>query len=392
MSLRHRERTVHERSFGVVRRKVPVEQAVLHVVFPLEAYWRRVSYIGEDGVNHEGLIYPSFSDIVFPANYKIEMTDRTARDTFLIHYANGFAPCPICGRGISAHLENYKVKIARGIKAFTHEAAYEIVAMALSQELAKRMKAHIGARHKYFFKRLGRERIQIVRYVGAGQVVVVDSMITTYACPRDGAKKLYGVYGVLDHLVSLHENTDITSKILQQINDIQRTAKLVLGLPREQVPILGAYRNTFTYPLVNRKSDLKPRLLLYRRIRQWLSMRIIEHRDGVDLVLTASIPRPVRMIYHYPIFRYIPHVIAYKLDPDKYTSFMEDSINVLKRHGYGVERLEALYELVTGTLAYTSIEPKHAYNISLDLLADTRKAIDALGKRLSIFLGRKVVG
>lgn len=387
-----RDKVVYEKRYGYIEKK-KIEQAILHVLFPLEAYWRNIKIrlkVDDKIVNREGQIYPSFSDIVFTADYKVEMINPDEGNKFLIHNARGYVTCPICGKNIIAKLEDHVYETRNKVRKFTHEVAYEIAIMALAKGLAARMKRHIEAKHNYLFKRLSREEILIVRYIGAGQEVIFPARITTYRCQYGDGDRLYGVYGILDHIVTHHENTGKAREIAEYINTLTDTTKKIFGLGRDKVPILGAHRNTFWYILDPRGSD-HFRVLYRARIKPWLYMELTEGRKGVNLSIVASIPRPMRMIYHYPIFRYVPHVIAYKANPEAYIGFMERTKLVLKRKGYKTENIEKIVELITGTLTYTRIEPRNAFSVDLSMLEELRKAIEDVGETARLFLSRKVV-
>jgi len=383
--------TVYERKYGAVRRSVPIDQTILHILFPLEAYWRNVTIkmkVGEKIVNKEGQIYPSFSDIVFPANYKIEMIDTEKRDRFLIHNARGYVPCPVCGRSIVAVLENYEYRTASEIKWFTPEVAYEIVAMALSKELSARIKSHIQARHNYFFKKTGETLVTIVRFTGKGYVAF-DAKISTYQCPHDNKSRIIGVYGILDHIVTNHEHVDKSKEVLEYLNKLIETTSKIFSLGKENIPILGAYRNMFSYTLTEKGSGRdKVRVLAKTWFKPWLRGEVVEKYDRVELVFYTSIPRPIRMIYHYPLFRYVPHVLAYKIDPKRYVGFMERAMDQLDRYGYTTKKLEAMLELVTGAFAYSKIEPKNAFEIDLAMLEDLRRTAERVGSIARVFLSR----
>jgi len=379
---------IHERRYGVVRRSVPVDQAVLHILFPLEAYWRNVTIrkkVGEKIVNLEGQVYPSFSDIVFPADFKIEMVDAEQRNKFLIHHARGYAPCPVCGRGIVAVLENYEYTTASRVKRFMPEVAYEIVASALAKELSARMKAHIQFKHKYFFSKIGETPVIIVRFTG-GQYVTFEAKISEYRCPHDNKSDIVGVYGILDHLVTHHEHTDKAREVLEFINRLADTTSKIFGLKKEDIPILGAYRNVFTYTLVDRGSgENRVKVLAKAWFKPWLRAEVVERRDDVRLVVYASIPRPIRMIYHYPLFRYVPHVLAYKIDSRKYIDFIERARDRLDRLRYPTRRLDAMLELVTGAFAYSKVEPRNAFEIDLDTLENLRRIVEKVGEVVKVF-------
>jgi hypothetical protein len=386
------ENLVYEKKYGYIPKETPVERAVLHVLFPLEVYWRNVTIkvkIGEKIVNKEGQVYPSFSDVVFPADYRIEMVSEKK---FLISHARGYVTCPICGRNIMAKLENYEYETKNEIEKFTSEVAYEIVIMALAKELAARLKRHIEAVHGYNFKKSGRETVMITRYVGRGQEVVIQAPITTYKCPYDTKGGIYGVYGILDHLVTHHENTAKAKDVIAYLDNLVETTRKVLGLGKDKVPLIGAYRNTFYYVLDRRGAGRKTyRVIDWVWFKPWLYMKAVETASSVNLIVTASIPRPMRMIYHYPIFRYVPHVLAYKINPGYYMRFMERVKRRLRSRGYSTENLEKMVELVTGSLAYTKITPRSAFTIDLDTLENLRQAIEDVGETARVFLSKRVV-
>ena len=386
------EEAVFEKKYGYVRRSVPVEQATLHILFPLEVYWRNVTFkqkIGERIVNKEGQIYPSFSDIVFPAEYKIEMTDAEKRDKFMIHYARGYVPCPVCGAGVIAKIDNYEIATSNPIKRFTPEVAYEIVVTALSKELAARMKAHVESKHGFKFARVGKERITIVRYTG-GEYVMFDTEITTYRCPADGQARILGVYGILDHLVNNHVNTDKTAEVRKFLDNLASTTLKIFGLGKDRIPILGAYRSVFDYRLSERGSGVDTvRVLAKTWFKPWLHAEVVERKDSVDMRIYASIPRPMRMIYHYPIYRYAPPVLSYKSNPNNFMNFVERAEDALRRRGYSTDALEAIVDLVTGPLARTKITPRNAFEIDLETLEDLRAAVDKVGDLARVFLAKE---
>lgn len=378
---------VYERKYGYVRWEVPVEQAIFHVVFPLEAYWRKVTVkqkIGEQIVNLEGLIHPSFSDVVFPADYKIEMVGSNNRE-FLIHHARGYVPCPVCGKGIVTRLENYRITTAEPVSSFTPETAYEIVIMALSKELSARMKTHIESAHNFRFSRLGKEKVLIVRYTGRGYVTF-DTDVTVYRCPHDD-QKLYGVFGILEHVVYNHSEVNKTAEVSKFVERLGETTFKIFGLGKDKIPIFGAYRNVFVYKL----SDVSPKndgveVLAKTWFKPWLRAEVVEKKNAVLLKVYANIPRPVRMVYHYPIYRYVPLVLAYKSNPDNFVDFVERAERALKKRRYQTDALEAIVDLVTGPLAMTNLSPKNAFEVDMATLENLRTAVDKVGEMARVFL------
>lgn len=385
------EETVYEKKYGFVRRSVPTDEAILHVLFPLEVYWRNVSIkqkIGEKIVNREGQIYPSFSDVVFPADYKIEMVDTENRNKFLIHQARGYVPCPICGKSIVARLENYEQTTGSKVRRFTPEVAYEIVTSALSKELSARVKSHIQYTHNYTFKKLHDETVMIVRFTG-NQYVTFDAKIAVFQCDKDREAGIMGVYGILDHIVTHHEHVDKAREVLEYLGKLAETTKKIFGLGKENIPILGAYRSTFKYTLAERGyGDDEVRVLNQTWFKPWLRGEVIEKRGKVDMMFYMSIPRPLRMIYHYPLFRYVPHALAYKINPKQYIWFMESTAERLKKRGYPTKNVDAMLELVSGAFAYSKLEPRNAFEVDLKTLENLREVIDRVGTTARIFLER----
>ena len=380
------ERPAHERKYGYVPKKTDVEKAVLHVLFPLLAYWRRVNIkmkVGDRIINREGLIYPSFSDVVFPAEYRVEMVDNT---TFLIKHARGYAPCPVCGRNIIAVLEDYEFSVKVPIKNFTPEVAYEMVISALAKEISYRMLNHIKARHNYGFKRIGTKKVLIVRHVGA-EDVITEAYIARYVCPYDGYTKIVGVNGILEHLVLNHENTHISRKVTQFVERLASTTKKLLNLTKDKIPLLGAHRNTFTYTLAE-GTGAKDRYRVLERVyfKPWLHMKAVKRKGRIDLVTVMNIPRPIRLVYHYPALTPVPHVIAYKSNPQYYLSFMRRVRRAMKSQGLPTERLDAIEAYVTGALAYTRITPRNAFTVDIETLESFRRKVEEKAVDLHVFL------
>jgi len=383
------EETIYERKYGFVRKNVPVDEAILHVLFPLEVYWRNVSIkqkIGEKIVNREGLIYPSFSDVVFPADYMVEMVDTENRNKFLIHRARGYVPCPICGKSIVVRLENYEHTTSSKVRRFTPEVAYEIVTSALSKELSARVKSHIQYTHNYTFNKLHDEVVMIVRFTGS-QYVTFDAKIAVFQCGKDGERGIMGVHGILDHIVTHHEHVDKSREVLEYLGKLAETTKKIFGLGKENIPILGAYRSAFKYMLAERgHGGDEVRVLGQTWFKPWLRGEVIEKRGKVDMVFYLNVPRPLRMIYHYPLFRYVPHALAYKVNPKQYIWFMESTAERLKKRGYPTKNVEAMLELVTGAFAYSKLEPRNAFEVDLKTLENLRETIDRVGTVAKVFL------
>lgn len=381
--------------WGYIPRKTPVEQSMLHILFPLEMYWRKfnipVRYEREI-TNKEGQIYPSFSDVVFPVSYKVELLESEDKNSkFLIHQAKGYVSCPVCGINIKAKLEDYEYEIRNKLKRFTSEVAYEIAIMALAKELAARIKSHVVSRHELPFKILGKRKVYITRYVGVNQEVIIPAYITMYKCLHDGSTDILGVYGILSHIVSSHDKTGKSNEIVEYLGRIASTTEKILGLGKEKIPILGAHRNTFRYVIDTKGTgDETFRVIGKTWFKPWLRMAVVQTKNVTELVIYMSIPRPMRMIYHYPIFRYTPHVIAYKINPRRYVGFLQRMQSKLRRKGYNTENLEKMIELVTGSLAYTKVSIRNAFSISLDTLEELRSAIEDVGRIVSVFLPRKM--
>jgi len=390
------EREVRRETYEYVYRRkmpleIPIEEVILYIAFPLEAYWRKASVqrkVEGRVVNVEGLIHPSFSGVIFPIEYKVSMEDEK---NFLIEKARGYAPCPVCGRTIKAEIENEKFTVNKPIKNFTREVAYEMAISQLAYEIAPRMKSHVEAKHNMKFTAIDKSEILIVRYVG-GEEVVTTATIAKYRCEYDEADDLMGVNGILEHVINSHENVHITKKVKAFVEDVTATTEWLLGLGKEKIPIVGAHRSTFYYILSDRGNPgINYKILDRTYFRAWLHMSVVERKDRVDLVITADIPRPLRLIYHYPLFRYVPHAIAYKMNAEQYERFMNRVRRELRRRGYPTENLEKMYEFVTGGLVYTYIEPRHAFGIDLDTLRSLKDKVAQKREDLSVFLSHRVV-
>lgn len=383
------EEVTHEKKYGFIPKKTPVDQAVLHLEFPLEAYWRKINVkrVTEDKIeNVEGMIYPSFSDVVFTADYKISQLDDKE---FLIHSARGYVPCPLCGTNIATRIENYEYEVKRPIRKFTREVAYEIVISALSKELSFRTKNHIEKVHGYKFELTGREKVLIARYVG-GEEVIIEAFIAKYRCLKD-KEEFIGVNGILDHVVNYHENTEIASEVKKFVGEVRSTTEKLLNLGRESIPILGAFRSDFSYVLVPDTGKTSVRLIDETHFKPWLRMKLVERSGRVDLIAVMTVPRPMRLIYHYPLFRYVPHVLAYKMSPERYLRFMNRVEKYLNDSGYNTENLEKMVGIITGGLVYTDIEPKNAFSVDIKTLESMRKKVEEKATDLRIFLSHRVV-
>lgn len=372
-----------------VPRRVSTDRSILYLEFPLHAYWRDVSTIPDLKLrNVEGLIYPSFTILSFAKKYKVEQLEPTK---FRIHQASGYTPCVICGKVIQAEVSNVDIEVKRPIERFYQEVAYELTLTALAKELAKKVKAHVMYTHNHKFDVVGKERVTIMRDVGAEEIVV-EAEVTTYKCQNDG-EKVYGVLGILDHVVSEHEHVNISKRVVEFVEKVNKTTYKLLSLGKENIPILGAFRNTFSYVLVPETG--KPanhyRTLTLEYFTRWLMFKVVERNGRVDMVVTTMIPRAMRGIYHHPLFRYAVLEMAYKLDPKKYNWFMIETKKALLRNNYSVDRLTKIDSLITGTLAYTPIEPKHAFSVSMDELEACRSKLDEKAVDLRVFLSHKIV-
>ena len=288
-------------------------------------------------------------------------------------------------------VESEEFSVKEPVRRFTREVAYETAISTLAYHIAPRMKSHIEARHGVKFTPIAKEEVLMVRYV-SGEEIVRPVEITRYRCEHDRSTDIIGVNGILDHVINNHENTHIAKEVKAFVEDVTETTKRLLGLGKDRIPILGAHRSTFRYTLSNRgNSGADYRVLDRTYFTAWLHMSVVERRDRVDLVITASIPRPLRLIFHHPLFRYIPHAIAYKMNQKQYEHFMYRARRELRRRGYPTDNLEKMYEFVTGSLVYTHVEPKHIFGIDLKTLKSLKDKVSQKGEELGVFLSDRVV-
>lgn len=380
---------VHEYETKFARRRLPTDKGILYLEFPLHAYWRHASSIPELRVkNVEGLIHPSFTIITFAEKYKVEQVEPTK---FKVHHAVGYVPCVLCGKVIRSELANVEVDVEKPIERFYPEVAYELVLATLAKSLSPKVKSHIVHTHSHPFTVEGRERVVIMRNIGAEELVM-ESYITSYRCQKDG-EKVVGVLGMLDHVVSKHEGVDTAKKVVEFVGRVTDTTQKLLSLGKENIPILGAFRNTFSYVLVEDTGKPKShsKLLVLEYFSRWLVMKVVEREGRVDLIASTTIPRALRGIYHHPLFRYAVVEMAYKMNPKKYNWFIVETKRALQRNGYPLERLRAIDSMITGTLSYTPIEPKHAFSVSLDVLESVRSKLEEKAVDLKVFLSHRVV-
>lgn len=380
---------VREYSTKYTVRKVPPERGVLYLEFPLHAYWRDASTIPELKIkNVEGLIHPSFTIVTFTEGYRVEQVDQKS---FVVHKASGYTPCPLCGRVIRAEVENTEIEVSKPIERFYPEVAYELAVSTIAKETSKKVKSHIMYTHNHKFEVVGKDKVTIMRNVGPEEIVI-ETEITSYMCKNDG-KRVTGVLGILDHVVSEHEMTDTTKEVVALVERVTETAKKLANLGKENIPILGAFRNTFSYVLVPETGKPKNffRVLKLEYFSSWLLLKVVERDGRVDLVATTMMPRPLRGIFHHPVFRYGVLEMAYKMNPNKYNWFIVETKRALQRNGYRVDRLAQIDSMITGALAYTPIEPKHAFGVSIDVLESVRRKIEEKAIDLRVFLSHRVV-
>ncbi|MEM1842743.1 MAG: hypothetical protein QXL19_10250 [Ignisphaera sp.] len=377
---------IYEYEAKYTPKRFAVDRGIMYLEFPLHAYWRNTKSTDLNIKNVEGLIYPSYTILTYAEKYKIEQVEPTK---FHIHTLSGYTPCVLCGKVIKSELSNVDVEVKKPIKKYYEEVAYELALTQLAYDLSKKVKAHIVYTHNHKFNSLGKENILIIRNVGTEDIVVTSS-ITTYMCQSDGAK-VYGVLGILDHIVSEHEHTDITKKVVDFVERVNKTTHKLMSLGKENIPILGAFRNTFSYVAVESTGYNGTRLLALEYIKRWLVLKAIEREGRVDIIASVIIPRSSRGIYHHPLFRYAILEMAYKANPGKYNYFMMNVKKILRRKGYSTERLDRIDSLITGSLAYTPIEPKHAFNIDIDVLESVREKLEEKALDLKVFLSHKVV-
>jgi len=384
-----KEKQIVRKKYGYIPKTVSVDQAILYTLFPLEAYWRNITYpqkVGDKIVNREGQIYPSFSDLVFPADFEVELLDSEERNKFKVHSARGYVICPLCSRTIKAHIEDEEFEIKSKIKRFFPEVGYELAITVLSSELAKRIRSHVIYKHDYRnIERVGKTKVFIMRFV-SGEEIIFPTYITTYKCLEHPFSRLVGMYGVLDHIIREHAYPEKSREIREFISELNTTLSSILSL--RKVPIIGAYRNTFTYTVERRGNGSGTKTLLFTKFKQWLNMKLLERKDRVDLVINLSVPRPIRMIYHYPLLSWIPHLIAYRVDRGKYMQFMIDAKKRLRKKGYSGDRIQEMIDLVTGALAYADIKPRDAFQISLEKLREIKEIAEDVGKTLRVFIAR----
>jgi len=377
---------VYEYEAKYIPKKFDVDRGIMYLEFPLNAYWRNTKSTDLNIRNVEGLIYPSYTILTYAEKYKIEQIEPTK---FRIHELAGYTPCILCGKIIRSELSNIDVEVKKPIRRYYEEIAYELALTQLAYDLSKKVKAHIVYTHNHKFKSLGKENILIIRNVGA-EDIVVSSSIATYMCQYDGAK-VYGVLGMLDHIVSEHEHTNTSKKVVEFVDRVNKTTHKLLSLGKENIPILGAFRNTFSYVAVESTGYNGSRLLTLEYIKRWLVLKAVEREGRVDIIATAIIPRALRGIYHHPLFRYAILEMAYKANPGKYNYFMMRVKKILRRMGYSTERIDKIDSLITGSLAYTPIEPKHAFNVDMNVLEAVREKLEEKALDLKVFLSHKVV-
>ncbi|MEM4787927.1 MAG: hypothetical protein QXV28_08115 [Ignisphaera sp.] len=373
---------VHEYEAKYVPKKFAVDRSIMYLEFPLHAYWREASTIPDLQIrNAEGLIYPSYTILIYAEKYKIEQVEPTK---FHIHTLSGYTPCVLCGKVFKAEISNTEVDVKKPIKNYHPEVAYELALTTIAPELAKKVKSHIIYTHNHKFDVIGKERVLIIRNVGT-EDIVVTSTITAYRCQSDDAK-VYGVLGMLDHVVSNHERTEITNKVVEFVEKVNKTTHKLVNIGKENIPILGAFRNTFSYVAVESTGYTGYRLLALEYLTRWLVLKAVEREGRVDIIASTSIPRAVRGIYHHPLFRYAILEIAYKVNPKKYNLFMIETKRALRKRGYSTERLDRMDSLITGALAYTPIEPKHAFDVNIDVLESVREKLEEKAVNLKLFL------
>lgn len=378
---------VHEFEAKYVPRRFAVDRGIMYLEFPLHAYWRDAKTMPDLKIrNAEGLIHPSYTILTYAEKYKIEQVEPTK---FHVHTLSGYTPCVLCGKVIKAELSNVEVDVERPIRNYHPEVAYELALTTLAPELAKKVKSHVMYTHNHKFDVLGKEEVLIIRNVGT-EDIAVRSIITTYRCQSDGAK-VYGVLGMLDHVVSEHERTETAKKVVEFVEKVNKTTHELMSLGKENIPILGAFRNTFTYVAVESTGYSGRRLLALEHLTRWLTLKAVEREGRVDIIASTAIPRALRGVYHHPLFRYAILEMAYKVNPKRYNVFMMETKRALRRRGYSTERLDRIDSLITGALAYTPIEPKHAFDVSMDVLEAVREKLEEKAADLRLFLSSRVV-
>ncbi|MEM1694061.1 MAG: hypothetical protein QXH21_07350 [Ignisphaera sp.] len=381
------ESKVHEYEAKYVPKRISVDRSILYLEFPLHAYWRVPSNQEIDIRNAEGLIYPSYTILTYAEKYRIEQISPTK---FHAHILSGYTPCILCGKIIKAELSNVEIDVESPIKRFYPEVAYELALIHLAPELAKKVRSHIMYTHNHRFETLGKDKVLIIRNVGVEEISVW-STITSYKCKEDGAK-VYGVLGMLDHVVTHHERTEITKSVIEFVEKVNKTTYDLLKLGKESIPILGAFRNTFSYVAVEstgRSGGAK--VLALEHLSWWLTLKALERDGRVEVLAVTSMPRGLRSIYHHPLFRYAVLEMAYKINPKRYNLFMMNTKKALRRNGYSTERLDAIDSLITGALAYTPIEPKHAFNVDMNILEAVRSKLEEKIADIKFFLSHRVV-
>ena len=364
------------------RRKPSAKDATLIALFPYRMYWRDLSSIlrkHHDVVvstrNAEGEVYPSFSNYVHTTEFEAtvsaprppteEEAEKLDRDDMMavdieINRLFAYVSCPHDGKQIwyvvsgkdSEETVGEKVTIfVWGNKIpFPKETVFEAANMLAARNLAYRVLGHIRKHGKTVEKGM-KAPVLVVRHV-FGKDVVIPAEITSYYYE---GKRTIGTTGVLYHFAEEADKDiiDHVENVLQKAEN----ALAVVGMEKEDVPVITAHRTRFSINLVEGEKKGKYKILSRHWVTTWLRLEAVRYEGGaVEMRAWMQVPRPERIVYQYPPLRYIPFIVAYKIAPHYYHRFIRSVRGNLKYMGYDTTKLDMFNELIVGGTVYSLID------------------------------------